>query len=156
MRTSPNDAGSIGPGYVSALLPAGDGLWVGVGGSGLFRRDAATGRFEAFRHDPAAPHSLSGDYVTALLAAPDGRLWVGTRSDGLNRCRIAAVRLRALRRSRTPARPSLGHHHVTALRDGRPRRAVGRDQRRRAAHARSSATTAGCSASIAGARSRGC
>jgi len=113
------DAGSIGPGYVSALLPAGEDLWVGVGGSGLFRRDAATGRFAAFRHDPAVPGSLSGDYVTALLAAPDGRLWVGTRSNGLNRCAIAPFTCERFD-GRQPGRPGLGHHNVTALReDGR-------------------------------------
>jgi signal transduction histidine kinase/ligand-binding sensor domain-containing protein len=113
------EAGGIGPGYVSALLPAGGNLWVGVGGSGLFRRDAATGRFEAFRHDPAVPGSLSGDYVTALLAAPDGRLWVGTRSDGLNRCGIEPFACERFD-GRHAGVPGLGHHHVTALRaDGR-------------------------------------
>ena len=113
------DAGSIGPGYVSALLPAGEDLWVGVGGSGLFRRDAATGRFAAFRHDPAVPGSLSGDYVTALLAAPDGRLWVGTRSNGLNRCTLKPFTCERFD-GRQPGRPDLGHHNVTALReDGR-------------------------------------
>ena len=114
-----SDAGSIGPGYVSALLPAGDGLWVGVGGSGLFRRDAATGRFAAFRHDPVAPASLSGDYITALLTAADGRLWVGTRSDGLNRCRTEPFTCERFDGHQAGV-PALGHHHVTALReDGR-------------------------------------
>jgi signal transduction histidine kinase/ligand-binding sensor domain-containing protein len=113
------DAGSIGPGYVSALLPTGDDLWVGVGGSGLFRRDAATGRFESFRHDPAVPDSLSGDYVTALLAAPDGRLWVGTRSNGLNRCTVQPFACERFD-GRQATQPGLGRHHVTALReDGR-------------------------------------
>jgi signal transduction histidine kinase/ligand-binding sensor domain-containing protein len=110
------DDGSIGAGYVSALLPAGDDdLWVGVGGSGLFRRDAKTGRFAAFRHDPAAPASLSGDYITALLAPTDGQLWVGTRSHGLNRCRVTPFACERFD-GRKPGTPSLGHHHVTALR----------------------------------------
>ena len=113
---APGDDGSIGPGYVSALLPAaGNDLWVGLGGSGLFRRDAATGRFEAFRHDPAAPASLSGDYVTALLPATDGRLWVGTRSNGLNRCSVAPFSCERFDGGQAGA-PDLGHHHVTALR----------------------------------------
>jgi signal transduction histidine kinase/ligand-binding sensor domain-containing protein len=109
-------AGSIGPGYVSALLPTADNdLWVGVGGSGLFRRAATTGRFEAFRHDPIVPASLSGDYVTALLAAPDGGLWVGTRSDGLNRCSLAPFSCVRFDGRQADA-PDLGQHHVTALR----------------------------------------
>jgi signal transduction histidine kinase len=112
----PDDDGSIGPGYVTALLPAAeDDLWVGVGGSGLFRREAATGRFEGFRHDPAAPASLSGDFVTALLAGKDGRLWVGTRSHGLNRCAVAPLACERFD-GVASGTPSLGHHHVTALR----------------------------------------
>ena len=110
------DGGSLGLGYVPALLPAaGNDLWVGVGGSGLFRRDSATGRFEAFRHDPAASQSLSGDYVTALLVAPDDRLWVGTRSHGLNRCRLTPFACERFD-GRAPGAPGLGHHFVTALR----------------------------------------
>lgn len=108
-------AGTIGRGYVSALLPSGDDLWVGVGGSGLFRRDAATGRFAAFVHDPAAPESLSGNYVTSLSNAPDGRIWVGTRSNGLNRCSTAPFRCERFD-GLQPGVPALGHHHVTALR----------------------------------------
>jgi len=110
------EAGSIGPGYVSALLPAGDDLWVGVGGSGLFRRDATTGRFDAFRHDPAVPDSLSGDYITALLTAPDGRLWVGTRSSGLNRCTLQPFTCERFD-GRHATVTGLGQHHVTALRE---------------------------------------
>ncbi len=108
-------AGAIGPGYVPALLATTGDLWVGVGGSGLFRRHAATGRFEAFRHDPKVPASLSGDYITALLAAADDRLWVGTRSHGLNRCRLAPFACERFD-GRAPGTPDLGHHYVTALR----------------------------------------
>ncbi len=112
------EAGGIGRGYVSALLPDDDDLWVGVGGSGLFRREAVTGRFAAFRHDPVVPGSLSGDYVTALLAAPDGRLWVGTRSNGLNRCTVQPFTCERFDGHRKSV-PDLGQHHVTALREDR-------------------------------------
>ena len=108
-------AGTIGPGYVSALMPDGKDLWVGVGGSGLFRRDAATGRFDAFAHAPAVADSLSGNYVTALLEAPDGRLWVGTRSNGLNRCTKSPFACERFD-GRQSGVPDLGHHHVAALR----------------------------------------
>ena len=112
-------ADSIGAGYVGALLPAGeDGLWVGVGGSGLFLRDARTGRYRSHRHDPGVPDSLTGDYITALAPAKGGYLWVGTRSDGLNRCRVEPWSCERFD-GRSPSEPGLRHYHVTALRNDR-------------------------------------
>ena len=109
----------IGEGYVGALLAAGNsGLWVGLGGSGLFLRDAATGRFRAFRHDPETPDSLSGDYVTALAPGRPGSLWVGTRSNGLNLCRIEPWSCERFD-GRSGGRRNLAHYHVTALRRDR-------------------------------------
>ena len=114
-----NRADSIGQGYVGALLPAGaDGLWVGVGGSGLFLRDSASGRYRAFRHDPDVPDSLSGDYVTALAPGRSGYLWVGTRSDGLNFCRIEPWSCERFD-GRSGGERNLRHYHVTALRRDR-------------------------------------
>jgi signal transduction histidine kinase len=108
---------TIGPGYVSALLPWGRGqLLVGVGGSGLHVRDAG-GRFRAFRHDPGQPDSPSGDYVTALAPGTDGRVWVGTRSDGLNVCRIEPFQCQRIPAAQG-ARAGLSNHHVTSLRTG--------------------------------------
>jgi signal transduction histidine kinase/ligand-binding sensor domain-containing protein len=112
-------AGGIGPGYVGALLSAGeDGLWVGVGGSGLFLRDASTGRYRGYRHDAAVPDSLTGDYITALSPATGGYLWVGTRSNGLNRCRIEPWSCERFD-GRSASEPNLRHFHVTALRRDR-------------------------------------
>jgi signal transduction histidine kinase len=106
----------IGPGYVTALLPAaGSDLWVGVGGSGLFLRDAATGRYRGHRHDAAAPDSLSGDYVSVLADGAPGHLWVGTRSNGLNHCRIEPWSCERFD-GRSAGERNLGHYHVTALR----------------------------------------
>ena len=56
-----------------------------------------------------------GDYVTALLAPPGDRVWVGTRSNGLNRCSTAPFSCERFD-GRQPGVPDLGHHHVTALR----------------------------------------
>jgi len=116
------DAGrpdGIGEGYVGALLPAREaGLWVGVGGSGLFLRDASSGRYRAYRHDPDVPDSLSGAYVTALAHGTSGRLWVGTRSNGLNLCRIEPWSCERFDGRSSGAR-NLRHHHVTALRPDR-------------------------------------
>ncbi len=58
-------------------------LWVGTRRGGLDRLEPGSGRVTAFRHDPAKPHSLSNDRVTAILEDSAQRLWVGT-VDGLN------------------------------------------------------------------------
>lgn len=66
------------PGGISALAQTGDGfLWLG-GASGLFRFDGV--RFE--RYEPPAGQVLPSTGVNALLAAPDGALWVGYRIGG--------------------------------------------------------------------------
>ncbi|HSY06097.1 MAG TPA: two-component regulator propeller domain-containing protein [Steroidobacteraceae bacterium] len=58
-------------------------LWIGTMRGGLDRLEPGTGRVTAFRHEPANPHSLSHDRVTAILEDAAQRLWVGT-VDGLN------------------------------------------------------------------------
>ncbi len=40
--------------------------------------------FRAFKHDPDDPHSLSESQVTAVTEDGQGRLWFGTRRNGLN------------------------------------------------------------------------
>ena len=90
----------IGQGYVGALLAAEEGgLWVGVGGSGLFLREAGSGRYRAFRHDPQLPDSLSGDYVTA---PGPGQEWLRLGRYPFERTQSLSHRalvLRAFRRS---------------------------------------------------------
>jgi len=56
-------------------------LWFGTQ-RGLVRYDGYEHR--VFRSDPADSKTLGGNYVRALLAARDGRLWVGTFSGGLS------------------------------------------------------------------------
>lgn len=57
-------------------------LWVGTQ-NGLNRYDGY--EFRVFEPVPDDPSSLSDGFVTALLANPDGSLWIGTDSGGLNR-----------------------------------------------------------------------
>ncbi|HEX6098641.1 MAG TPA: two-component regulator propeller domain-containing protein [Thermoanaerobaculia bacterium] len=56
-------------------------LWFGTQ-RGLVRYDGYEHR--VFRSEPADPKTLAGNYVRTLLAARDGRLWVGTFSGGLS------------------------------------------------------------------------
>ncbi len=56
-------------------------IWFATG-DGIDRYDGYV--FKIFRHDPNDPGSLSGSFVRALYEDPEGRIWVGTFSDGLN------------------------------------------------------------------------
>jgi diguanylate cyclase (GGDEF)-like protein len=86
-------------------------LWIGTQ-AGLVRFDGS--RFEVFRSNPDDPATLGGSYVRSLLAARDGRLWVGTFSGGLSvydPARESFVRYR-----NDPQDPgSLSHDRVEAL-----------------------------------------
>lgn len=97
-------------------------LWVGTI-SGLDRLVLApdgspkaeeTATFEHFEHRPNDPESLSESYVTALLDAKDGGLWVGTHNAGLNCCDVSGLRCERLRRDPRDA-ASLSSDRVTAL-----------------------------------------
>ena len=57
-------------------------MWLGTG-DGLARWDGQ--RFVVFRYDPGDPSSLGASFVSELLLAKDGTLWVGTVGGGVNR-----------------------------------------------------------------------
>ncbi|MEJ2604422.1 MAG: two-component regulator propeller domain-containing protein, partial [Gammaproteobacteria bacterium] len=124
----PDDELSIGEGYItSLLLTDGSTLWVGAGGSGLFRLNLSDRMITGYGHASDDPASLSGNYITSLLADGRDRLWVGTRSNGLNVCERRTMRCRRFS-SDPDAEVSLGHFHVTALfRDSRERLWVATD-----------------------------
>jgi ligand-binding sensor domain-containing protein/signal transduction histidine kinase len=67
---------------VTTLAQDGRGLiWIGTQ-NGLIRYDGY--RFRMFKHRAADPFSLAGDYIRSLLVAKDGRIWIGTLSDGIS------------------------------------------------------------------------
>jgi diguanylate cyclase (GGDEF)-like protein len=66
----------------SAIAQDGSGfLWFGTQ-RGLVRYDGY--EYRVFRSTPSDAKTLAGNYVRALLASRDGRLWVGTFSGGLS------------------------------------------------------------------------
>ncbi len=76
------DAETIDNQPITALAQDARGLiWIGTQ-TGLVRYDGY--RLRKFAHTAGDPSSLAGDYVLALSVANDGRLWVGTVSDGIS------------------------------------------------------------------------
>ncbi len=76
------DSESVPYGIVSALVQDKRGLlWIGTQ-KGLIRYDGY--RLRLYSHAANEASSIGGDYVYALHAAQDGRLWVGTNSDGVS------------------------------------------------------------------------
>ncbi|MEM6337600.1 MAG: two-component regulator propeller domain-containing protein, partial [Bacteroidota bacterium] len=87
LRHDPEDPASLGHNIVRGLAEGRDGaIWAGTRGGGLNRLDPATGTFTRVPR-PAAQLGLertSANTVHAVLANPDGTLWVGG-TDGLAR-----------------------------------------------------------------------
>ncbi|MCU0988774.1 MAG: histidine kinase, partial [Xanthomonadales bacterium] len=120
-------SGSIGSGYVTTLLPEGADLWVGTGGSGLFRLGAGSGRFDTPGTGGAQAGEPPGDFITILLAPGHDTLWVGTRSDGLSVCTPEPWSC-PQHLETTSSGLKLSHDNVTSLyRDSRGRIWIGTD-----------------------------
>ena len=89
-------------------------MWFGTN-NGLNRFDGYT--VVAYRHDPANPHSLSGNFIQDLYEDRSGTLWVGTRS-GLNAFDRRTERFTRYRHD--PADPrSLSNNTVIAIYEDR-------------------------------------
>jgi len=111
---NPTQANSIGKGYVRVLEPTVAGnLWVGVGGSGLHFFNLDSKKFTVHRHDNAKSNSISGDYITSILV-DDKDVWVGTRSNGLNRCQIAKWHCQRFKPN-SRQNGTLNHFHITDI-----------------------------------------
>ncbi|MFI3318522.1 MAG: two-component regulator propeller domain-containing protein [Rikenellaceae bacterium] len=77
-------------------------LWVGTSRRGMFRIDLNSSEddslsgmsIEHYLHDERDPSSISANFVSAIVRASDGTLWVGTEQGGLCRAIEGEGRLR--------------------------------------------------------------
>ena len=68
--------------HVLSMLQDSQGfMWFGTE-DGLNKFDGY--KFIIYKHDPANPSSMSGNWITALYEDDAGNLWIGTRFGGLN------------------------------------------------------------------------
>ncbi len=73
---------SIPLGIITALAQDSQGfIWIGTQ-KGIVRYDGY--RFRQFKFDHKNEHSLGGDFISTIWAAPDGKVWVGSRNDGVS------------------------------------------------------------------------
>lgn len=76
------DTESIGDSVITSLLQDRKGfLWIGTT-KGLLQYDGY--RFRRYTHNPRDPKSLVGEYVLTLCLDGDGRIWIGTNSNGVS------------------------------------------------------------------------
>jgi len=81
---SAGGAGELSSTWVISMAEDRSGhLWFGTVGAGVNRLDRKTGKFKAFRYNPADPHSLSHNTVQAIFVDHKGTVWIGTE-DGLD------------------------------------------------------------------------
>jgi signal transduction histidine kinase/DNA-binding response OmpR family regulator/ligand-binding sensor domain-containing protein len=72
----------LSQGMVNDLIQDEQGFMWFATKDGLNRYDGYN--FKVFTRDPYNPHSISGNFCTALLEDSKGRIWIGTEKDGLN------------------------------------------------------------------------
>jgi signal transduction histidine kinase/streptogramin lyase len=109
---------SQAPGYSFSLLEDARGrLWVGGAGDGLYLYQPDSDGFRNFLPVAGEPQSLSDDFITDMVVDEQERLWLGTRSGGVNLCRFDG-NLRCQHLGAGAGKNALGHDHVTALLQG--------------------------------------
>ena len=76
------DTESIGDSVITSLLQDRKGfLWIGTT-KGLIQYDGY--RFRRYAHNPRDPRTLVGEYILTLCLGEDGRIWIGTNSNGIS------------------------------------------------------------------------
>jgi signal transduction histidine kinase/DNA-binding response OmpR family regulator/streptogramin lyase len=72
----------LSQGMVNDMMQDREGFMWFATKDGLNRYDGYN--FKIFTRDPYNPHSISGNFCTALLEDTKGHIWIGTEKDGLN------------------------------------------------------------------------
>lgn len=69
---------------VNNIIHKEDKLYLATSKAGLIIYNIQTGDYQAFRHNPQDPHSITHNHVRTLLLDKDNNLWLGTHHNGIN------------------------------------------------------------------------
>jgi diguanylate cyclase (GGDEF)-like protein len=84
------NASALSSDFVFDVAEDRDGnLWIATNGGGISLRDAKSGKFSGFRHDPENASSIGSNVVRRVLVDTDGSVWAGTRGGGLSRLDVS-------------------------------------------------------------------
>ena len=83
-RHDPADSASISQDWVQQISNDSRGnLWFATDNAGICQTSNNTGQFHCLGHDPNNANSLASNEVTAMVADPNGGMWIGSQA-GLN------------------------------------------------------------------------
>lgn len=75
---------SLTDNFINAICEDKNGdLWIG-GKHGLNRLDYNQNTITRYLHDPSDPNTISQNWIKSILCDSQGRIWIGTNSNGLN------------------------------------------------------------------------
>ncbi len=79
------DNNSLSHSTINSIYRDGDQLWVGTAGGGLNLVEMKTKRIHRFVYNPANPKGIISDFISSVVKASDGKIYVGTWGSGMNR-----------------------------------------------------------------------
>ncbi|WP_177208058.1 two-component regulator propeller domain-containing protein [Pseudoalteromonas denitrificans] len=106
------DKKEIPYGIVTAITQDHQGfLWIGTQ-HGLIRYDGY--QFHKFSYSVKDKNSISGDYISALFVASDGKIWIGTTSDGISVYNPSTDTFQNYKNSKNDSN-SLSNNHINTI-----------------------------------------
>ncbi|WP_442588415.1 hybrid sensor histidine kinase/response regulator transcription factor [Pedobacter sp. AW31-3R] len=99
------DGLSVNSNEINTLLYDDDQLYIGTRANGLNVLDMKTNKFSYYLHDPDDLHSLATNDITDIIKSKDGRLWLSTYHQGVQRFDPVKKRFERFNRKRIPSLP---------------------------------------------------
>jgi len=93
-------------GAINSMVSGGDDvLWLATLRNGLIKVNTSSDQMEFYQHDPTNPNSISSNNLKTVAIDQEGNLWVGARSNGLNRMALEQGKVSFVRYLHEPGNP---------------------------------------------------